>query len=178
MANHQHDLKYLILDVDGVMTTGKFFYDASGKVYKEFGADDNDALRIASSFFDVFFVTGDKKGFQISKKRIVDDMGYPLELVSTMRRIEWIKNKFQLEKVVYMGDGIFDHYVMQEVAYSIAPSNAHENALKAASYITARCGGDRAVAEACEHLLNRFVNNWSGDYLEVLNKADSERIGQ
>ena len=33
------------LDVDGVLTDGKFLWDANGnKVYKEFGPDDADAL--------------------------------------------------------------------------------------------------------------------------------------
>ena len=35
-----------------------------------------------------------------------------------------------------MGDGIFDHYVMKEVLYSIAPSNSDENALKYSDYQT------------------------------------------
>ena len=37
-------MKNFILDVDGVMTTGQFFYTAGGKVMKVFGPDDSDAL--------------------------------------------------------------------------------------------------------------------------------------
>ena len=55
-----------------------------------------------------------------------------------------------------MGDGIFDHYVMKQVGYSIAPSNSDQNAKKYAHYVTKRAGGDRAVAEACIHILERF----------------------
>ena len=36
--------KIFILDVDGVMTDGKFYYSAEGKIFKSFGADDSDAL--------------------------------------------------------------------------------------------------------------------------------------
>ena len=36
-------LKVFILDVDGVMTTGQFFYSKDGKQMKVFGPDDNDA---------------------------------------------------------------------------------------------------------------------------------------
>jgi 3-deoxy-D-manno-octulosonate 8-phosphate phosphatase (KDO 8-P phosphatase) len=99
---------------------------------------------------------GDKKGFAISQRRIVDDMKYPLELVSTIRRIDWIKEKFDPSKVIYMGDGIFDHYVMKEVGYSIAPANADRLAKQSAHYVTQRSGGDRAVAEACLHILEKF----------------------
>ena len=35
-----------------------------------------------------------------------------------------------------MGDGIFDHYVMKEVGYGIAPSNANPLCKNEADYIT------------------------------------------
>lgn len=42
---------------------------------KIFGPDDNDAISLLKEFIDIRFISGDKKGFSISKKRIVDDMG-------------------------------------------------------------------------------------------------------
>ncbi len=153
--------KVFILDVDGVMTDGKFYYSNKGKIMKVFGADDNDALSLLSEYLEIQFLTGDKKGFAISKKRIKDDMGYKLSLVSTTKRLEWIKSKFDAKKVIYMGDGIFDHYVMQGVGYSIAPANADENAKKFADHITKRKGAERAVAEACLHLMKNFFKNYN-----------------
>ena len=145
-----------ILDVDGVLTDGTFYYTAEGKVMKKFGADDNDALSLLRPYLDIIFVTGDRRGFPISKKRIVDDMHLPLELVSTIRRIDWIKERYDPKSVIYMGDGIFDHYVMKQVGYSISVPNGDKNAKKYADYVTERNGGDRAVAEACLHILERF----------------------
>jgi 3-deoxy-D-manno-octulosonate 8-phosphate phosphatase (KDO 8-P phosphatase) len=146
----------LILDVDGVMTTGHFIYTADGKAMKIFGPDDNDALSLLKSFIEIRFITGDKKGYPISKKRIVDDMNFPLDIVSTIRRVDWIKELHPLQNIIYMGDGIFDHYVMKEVGYSIAPANADKNAKKYADFVTERSGGDRAVAEACLHIMDKF----------------------
>ena len=145
-----------ILDVDGVMTTGHFLYTAEGKAMKIFGPDDNDGLSLLKPSMDIRFITGDKKGFPISKKRIVDDMDYPLDVVSTVRRVDWIRERYALDQVVYMGDGIFDHYVMREVGYAIAPANADPLAKQHAHHVTQRKGGDRAVAEACLHLLEKF----------------------
>ena len=148
--------KVFILDVDGVLTTGQFFYTSEGKTMKVFGPDDNDGLSLLKEFIQIKFVTGDKKGFDISKKRINDDMGFDLDLVSTIKRVDWIAERYSLDEVIYMGDGIFDHYVMKEVAYGIAPSNADKNAKAFSSYITERMGGDRAVAEAALHILEKF----------------------
>lgn len=153
--------KCFILDVDGVMTTGHFFYTADGKAMKLFGPDDNDALSLLKSFLEIRFVTGDKKGFPISKRRIVDDMGFPLDVVSTIRRVEWIAERFPLNTVIYMGDGIFDHYVMNQVAYSIAPANADKFAKQCSDFITERSGGDRAVAEACLHIMDKFYTPYN-----------------
>lgn len=154
-----------VLDVDGVLTTGHFFYTAEGKVMKVFGPDDNDGLSLLIPHLEIRFVTGDRKGFDISKKRIVDDMKYPLDLVSTIRRIEWIAERYPLETVIYMGDGIFDHYVMRKVGYSIAPANADQLAKEYANYVTERKGGDRAVAEACLHILEKFFHPYDPNSL-------------
>jgi len=150
-----------ILDVDGVMTTGQFMYTADGKAMKVFGPDDNDGLSLIKQHIEIRFVTGDKKGFPISNKRIVEDMGFPLDIVSTIRRVDWIRERYPLDKVIYMGDGIFDHYVMREVGYAIAPANADKLAKQHAHYVTERSGGDRAVAEACLHIMEKFFTPYN-----------------
>ena len=153
--------KVFILDTDGVITTGQFFYTAEGKAMKVFGPDDNDALSLLKPYLETRFVTGDKKGYPIIKKRISDDMKFQLDLVSTIHRVEWIKKRYNLAEVIYMGDGIFDHYVMQRVGYSIAPANADKLTASQANYVTKRSGGDRAVAEACLHILEEFFEPYN-----------------
>ena len=159
------------LDVDGVLTTGQFLYSKEGKSFKIFGPDDNDGLSLLKPFIKIHFLTQDKKGFPISKKRIVTDMKYPLNLVSTLKRVEWIKNRIPLDKVIYMGDGIFDHYVFSKVGYSIAPANADPLAKKNADYVTKRNSGERAVAEACIHILKKFFD--IDDFTTVLDYKKS-----
>tara|TARA_B100000575_G_scaffold89792_1_gene71315 strand:- start:133 stop:630 length:498 start_codon:yes stop_codon:yes gene_type:complete len=156
-------LKVFILDVDGVMTTGHFIYSEFGKQMKIFGPDDNDALSLLKPYIEIRFVTGDEKGLSISSKRIKEDMGYQLDLVSTTRRIDWIKKHYNSKDVIYMGDGIFDHYVMKEVGYSIATANSDKIAKEHANYVTERSGGDRAVAEACIHIMQKFYTPYQVD---------------
>jgi len=91
-------MRVFILDVDGVMTTGHFLYSEKGKLMKIFGPDDNDGLSLLKPYLQIRFVTGDRKGFSISQKRIVDDMGLELDLVSTIRRIDWIKSFISLKR--------------------------------------------------------------------------------
>lgn len=145
-----------ILDVDGVMTDGGMYYTADGKVMKRFGADDHDALRLISKLFDIRFCSGDRSGFDITSRRIAQDMGFRIDLVSTIERSEWIGGLYDPKAVVYMGDGIFDGFVFEKVGYSIAPRNAMERVKCQASFVTEAAGGRGAVAEACLHLASRF----------------------
>ena len=155
--------KIFLLDVDGVMTNGQFIYSSQGKKFKIFGPDDHDALSLLKNHIKIEFITGDKTGFKISKKRIVDDMKFKLNLVSTIKRLKWINEKFNLDEVIYMGDGIFDHYVMRKVSYSIATNDSDLNAKKYAKFVTKRNGGSRAVAEACLHILKKFFVKYNPD---------------
>jgi 3-deoxy-D-manno-octulosonate 8-phosphate phosphatase (KDO 8-P phosphatase) len=64
-----------------------------------------------------------------------------------------------------MGDGIFDHYVFKKIGYAIAPANADIVAKKHANYVTTNSGGNRAVAEACLHILEKFFEAYNPDEL-------------
>jgi len=161
--------KIFILDVDGVITSGQFIYSEVGKHMKIFGPDDNDALSLLKPYIGIRFITGDEKGFSISHKRIKEDMKFDLDLVSTIKRIDWIKDRYDPKDVIYMGDGIFDHYVMKEVGYSIAPANSDKNAKTHANYVTHRSGGDRAVAEASIHILEKFFTPFDPEKIPCFN---------
>ena len=159
--------KYFILDVDGVFTDGSFYYTADGKVMKKFGPEDNDALSLLKDWLHIEVITGDKRGYNITAKRISEDMGLPLSLVSTFKRIEWIKEHFNPAEVVYMGDGIFDPLVFREVFYSIAPANAFYTAKDKADFVTTSSGGSGAVAEASLHLMDRFFQPFTYETLQI-----------
>jgi 3-deoxy-D-manno-octulosonate 8-phosphate phosphatase (KDO 8-P phosphatase) len=147
---------HLIIDLDGVLTDGKFLYSKSGKSYKSFSVDDHDGIKLVQSFLDVHIISADSRGFEISKRRVVKDMNLSLTLVSIEERLDWIKRNFGLDSTVYMGDGIFDKAIFQKVYYAIAPSSALREVRRAADFVTTSKGGERSVAEACLHIAKKF----------------------
>lgn len=149
-------IKNFIMDVDGVLTTGHFFYSKEGKVFKAFGPDDGDALNLIREKMNIHMISGDKRGFDITVKRVREDMKFPTTLVSSFDRAKWIKENYGLKETVYMGDGIFDPLVFKEVAYSIAPANASLATREEADFVTERKGGEGAVAEAVFHIMKKF----------------------
>jgi 3-deoxy-D-manno-octulosonate 8-phosphate phosphatase (KDO 8-P phosphatase) len=151
-----------VIDVDGVMTDGTFWYSETGKMFKRFGPDDADALSLAARFMRIEFVSADRRGFPITRRRIVDDMGYELTEIGALERLEWATERHGLTRLIYMGDGIFDAPLLRAAAYGIAPADADPEACNAADFVTTRPGGRRAVSEACFHLLAHFfgVTSW------------------
>lgn len=152
-------MKNFVIDVDGCLTTGQFLYSAKGKVMKVFGPDDADALSILKNKIYIHMISGDKRGFSITKKRIYD-MNFTIDLVSTFERVEWLREKFNLKETIYMGDGIYDVLVFEHVGYSIAPANAFYMTKQKANFVTKAKGGEGAVAEACVHIFEKFFGGF------------------
>lgn len=146
-----------VLDVDGVMTSGKFLYTDQGKIMKEFGPHDAYSLKKIREHVNIFFISADERGFKISKKRIAD-IGFSIELVPEDNRYSYIVNNFSFENLIYMGDGDADAQILKDAFIGIAPANSRPNALKVANYITKAIGGEGAVAEACDYLQREVID--------------------
>lgn len=151
--------KFLIFDVDGVMTTGQFLYSERGKEFKVFGPHDNDGIKLLADKIAIIFLTADKRGYQISKKRIVEDMKQKLFLVSEEDRLAFIEKKFVLDNVIYMGDGFHDAIILKNCYYGIAPNNARIEAKNAADYVTPTNSGEGAVLDACLKIIEEFFTD-------------------
>lgn len=148
--------KFLIIDVDGVMTTGHHIYSEEGKLFKIFGSHDHDGIKILNNSIQILFITADKIGFPISKRRIQKDMKQKIILLSEDDRFSFLKKKFGLENIVYIGDGIHDAKVLKECLYGICPRNARKEAKKYANYITSSKSGEGAVLDACLKIKSLF----------------------
>lgn len=146
----------LVLDVDGVLTTGQFLYTEKGKFAKVFGPHDNDGIKLLRKYMTISAITADKRGFKISEKRVAIDMKLRLDLVSEGDRLTWLKKNFDLKSTIYMGDGIYDAEIFDHIGYSIAPANAFINARQKADFVTKTKSGEGAVAEACLHIMKKF----------------------
>ena len=140
----------VISDVDGCLTDGKYIYTADGKVAKTYGPHDNDGVKMLRSHgIDVVFISADKRGFPITKKRI-EDMKCPIYNVSEQERVEWVKNYIEengYEFAVFFGDGIGDVPVKPYVNMLIASANARREAKAAATFVTDSEGGNGAFLD-------------------------------
>ena len=144
--------KCFVIDVDGVMTTGQFVYSRDGKLFKIFGPHDNDGIKMLKDKIEVIFITADRRGFPITKKRI-DDMGQDLVVVSESDRYGFLDKAYGIKNIIYMGDGFYDAAILRDCFFGIAPNNARVEAKDSADYCTPSNSGEGAVLDACLKIL-------------------------
>lgn len=146
----------LVLDVDGVLTTGHLLYSKEGKIYKVFGPHDSDGLKIIKNYIkDIQFITADLLGWDITYARIVTDWKFSseqLQFVPEGHRMKWFMDNCNLDETAFIGDGYYDAPILKKVKIGIAPANARKEAKNAADYVTESDSGSGAVLDACLYL--------------------------
>lgn len=145
----------LVCDVDGVLTDGTFSYSENGKFTKTFGAHDSDALNLIKLKVEIIFISADKRGFEISQRR-VQDMGFELKLVAAHDRKELVATIQKERRVIFIGDSFTDENALRSADLSFTPANAHSVAKKASTHTLKANGGQGAVSEVC-FILNKFL---------------------
>ena len=149
---------YLVTDVDGVFTDGKFTYSRWGKSSKVFGPHDADGIKILrAGGIKIFAITGDRRGFAISRKRL-SDMKIQLFYKSEKDRYDWVKNHFDLSNLIFVGDGAFDVPLLLKSALSFAPNTATHPAKDAARMVTSVAGGDGVFLEIAMWMILYFFS--------------------
>jgi 3-deoxy-D-manno-octulosonate 8-phosphate phosphatase (KDO 8-P phosphatase) len=153
----KHEIKLLILDVDGVLTDGKLYLSDDGIETKIFHVHDGFGLRLLlNNGINVAIISGRKS--KATKKRL-RELGIKhayLGVSNKDKPFVELKKKLQIknENIAYIGDDLPDLSVMQKAGFSIAVANAVEQIRKIADYTTKAKGGEGAVREACEMILN------------------------
>lgn len=147
----------LLIDVDGVLSTGQFLYSSEGKSFKIFGPHDSDGLKTIREKVNIHFISADVRGFDITQKR-VEDMGFTVTLVPEENRFDYVRNTWKLDETIYIGDGIYDAALLAQCLHGIAPANARPEAKAAARFITPSKAGEGAVCDACLHIKEKFLD--------------------
>ena len=160
-------IKLVILDVDGVMTSGALIMGDDGQEYKAFNSLDGHGLRmLQESGIEVAIITGRKS--EVVKHRM-NDLGvttlYQGYRDKTPAYEALLKEKsYSDDQIAYVGDDVVDLPVMSRVGFPIAVQNAHPFVKKHSAWVTDAAGGSGAVREICELILQ--ANGVLDDMLE------------
>lgn len=166
----QH-IKLLILDVDGVLTDGRLYFTADGQELKVFNTLDGHGIKqLQKSGVAVAIITG-RQSPAVEKRARDLGINYCYQGQEN-KRIPFsdLTNKLNVSpnEIAYAGDDLPDLPIMKKVGLSIAPPNAHSSVLRHAHMITQARGGEGAVREICDLILQaqNKLSAYEEEYLQ------------
>ena len=170
-------IKLLLMDVDGVLTNGKLYHfpDQQGTMVETKGFDSQDGIALQWMQWKGLRtgVISGRESLGTAERARQTKMNYVYQgHIEKVPILEEILQKAQLDpsEVAYMGDDFTDIVVMRRVGFAIAVANARPEVKREAHYVTERAGGDGAVREAVELILDAC-----GFWDEILEKYEVRR---
>jgi 3-deoxy-D-manno-octulosonate 8-phosphate phosphatase (KDO 8-P phosphatase) len=149
-------IRLLILDVDGVLTDGGLYFDASGSLLKRFHVHDGLGIKIAmEAGLQLAVITGLKSPAVQTRIRELGIHHYyegHHRKTPLVRRIA-AEEGIGLEHIAYLGDDLVDLAPLRVVGLPLAVPNARPEVLDQACWVTPHPGGHGAVRDAIEAIL-------------------------
>lgn len=146
----------LVLDVDGVLTDGKLYFDHAGNEMKAFNTRDGLGMKALQRVgIEVAVITGRKSdavahrmnqlGIEHVYQGREDKLDAFLHLLET--------TGLDAEQVCFAGDDWIDLPVLIRVGLAVSVADAEDRVKQQAHWITRRNGGHGAVREICNLIL-------------------------
>ncbi len=168
LAERIQKIKLLLLDVDGVLTDGKLYFSSEGDEFKAFNTLDGHGIKmLQDSGVKVGIVTGresllvKKRAGDLGIKILVQASKDKRDSLNTIRKEENIQN----EEIAFMGDDYPDLGPMSDVGLALTVANAHRAVAARAHWQSKKNGGEGAVREACDMIMQA-----QGNYEAALQK--------
>lgn len=149
-------LRLVVFDVDGVFTDGRFLMDEDGREYKTFHTQDGYGVRrLVEAGFEVAIISGRRSG---AVDRRMAELGVARVMQGCREKVPALRSVagdlgIDLADAAYVGDDIPDLEAMRACGLAIAVANAVARVRDAADYVTVRAGGDGAVREVADLIL-------------------------
>jgi len=150
-------LKLLLLDVDGVMTDGGIILIGEDQEAKRFDVQDGIGIALAKAAgLSVGIITSrksavvERRAKELQIDHLFQGVGRKSEVFVSLLTALSLK----ASECSYIGDDIQDTPVMRQVGIPIAVGNAVKETKECSVFVTTRNGGNGAVREAVEWLLD------------------------
>jgi 3-deoxy-D-manno-octulosonate 8-phosphate phosphatase (KDO 8-P phosphatase) len=161
----------LVLDVDGVLSDGKLYFGNHGEEIKAFNSLDGQGIKmLQSSGVKVAIITGRTSNIVTHRAQ---QLGIHLVLQGRedkLAALHELTQELQLDwlEMAYMGDDLPDLGAMIKVGLGITLPNAANTMVHYSQYVTQRCGGQGAVREVCD-LIMQAQGTWDTALAPYLN---------
>lgn len=161
-------IELIVLDVDGTMTDGKITYSSNGEELKSFCV--KDGLAIASWIRlgkEVAIITGRKSKIVEQRARELKVKYLYQEVNNKFKALEEILEKegLNFKNIASIGDDLNDYLMLKYSKIAFIPKNASEDLKDIADIILTKNGGDGAIREMIEYLIE--IENLKEEYFKL-----------
>lgn len=157
-------LRWLLLDVDGVLTDGRLWFSAEGEAMKSFDVRDGLAVQLARRAGLEVGILSARSSPVVTRRAA--DLGLTEVLQGEddkLRAFEQLLARHALapDQVAYLADDLQDLAVLGRCGLPASPADAVAEVRARVLYVTEAAGGRGAVRELVERLLTAR-GAWSG----------------
>ena len=149
-------LRAVALDVDGTLTNGRFSWGPDGEETKEFSFLDVMGISLARRAGLTFaLISGEDSPLvdRFAAKMGILDVAKGCRDKAAALAAFMVNHGLEPHEVAFMGDDVNDLDAMRLAGFSAAPANAVAAVKDEADFVAVRSGGDGAVRELLDHVL-------------------------
>lgn len=149
-------IKLLVMDVDGTLTDGGMYYTDEGDAMKRFHVRDGmGVMLLRRAGISSAIITSENSPIVLARaqKLLIDNVILGSRSKHTALAELADKLSVSLKDIAYIGDDVNDEHAMKIVGLSACPADAVPYIKNIASYVCAARGGEGAVRELAEMIL-------------------------
>jgi 3-deoxy-D-manno-octulosonate 8-phosphate phosphatase (KDO 8-P phosphatase) len=156
LVERANDIRLLVLDVDGVLTDGRLYFSARGEELKCFHVRDGSGIvQLIRAGLQIAVISGRQSravehrmtelGVTWIRQGVQDKLAALRELLDIL--------SLGPQAVAMIGDDSADLPIFEVARLAVAVSDAHASVKSRAHFITQAAGGQGAVREICDLIL-------------------------
>jgi 3-deoxy-D-manno-octulosonate 8-phosphate phosphatase (KDO 8-P phosphatase) len=149
-------VRLLALDVDGVLTDGRLYFDQTGQEMKAFSTRDGMGIKaLQRSDIKVALVTG-RQSYIVSRR--AEELGVDLVVQGSHDKWKSMQSllsgaRLSADQACFAGDDWMDVAVMSRVGFAVTVADADPWVREQADWVTSEAGGRGAIRALCNLIL-------------------------
>lgn len=155
-------IQLLILDVDGVLTDGGIIVHSDGTESKRFCVYDGHRIKMWHRTGRVSAIISGRDSRATAIR--AEQLSVPYVFQGCLEKLSAFESllkelKLTPDRTAYIGDDLMDLPLVRRVGFGVAVANAVDDLKQYADWVTAKPGGNGAVGETIEYILQQ-ANEW------------------
>lgn len=158
--NVLRQIQLFATDVDGVLTDAGMYYSESGDEWKKFNTRDGMGIKLLQKAGLITAIVTQERTRLVARR--AEKLAIPelhqgiMDKLSVIREMA-VRHGISLQQIAYIGDDVNDIEALQAVGVSAAPADGLPQVLDVVNYVCQKNGGEGAVRELAELILQSRV---------------------